>query len=175
LNEEVVTDLDNIETSLKPIVTIPGGQCLREYRILSNKREILTRDSQGNVALWNVLLGEKMEDLGQVDLDEEAQNRAEQIHVPNWFSVELKTGMLTIRLEESDCYSTWVLASKSGLPDISADLNLNLGALMLRALYEHWPEAYLNKEEEEEDEGKMSSKSTSNKVVCFLLLVIINN
>jgi WD repeat-containing protein 48 len=167
LNEEVVTDLDNIETSLKPIVTIPGGQCLREYRILSNKREILTRDSQGNVALWNVLLGEKMEDLGQVDLDEEAQNRAEQIHVPNWFSVELKTGMLTIRLEESDCYSTWVLASKSGLPDISADLNLNLGALMLRALYEHWPEAYLNKEEEEEDEGKMSSKSTSNKQKYF--------
>ena len=41
---------------MKPVLTIPGGECLREYRILSNKREILTRDSEGNVALWNVLL-----------------------------------------------------------------------------------------------------------------------
>ena len=96
-----------------------------------------------------------MAQLGQVDLDEEAQKRSEQIYVPNWFSVELKTGvsprtlrviphplhtltsppvtlahpplpllqMLTIRLEESDCYSTWVLAAKSGLPDVSSDLN----------------------------------------------------
>ena len=40
---------------MQPLATIPGGSCLKEYRILPNKREILTRDSAGNVALWSVL------------------------------------------------------------------------------------------------------------------------
>ena len=41
--------------TVQPLATIPGGSCLKEYRILLNKREILTRDSAGNVALWSVL------------------------------------------------------------------------------------------------------------------------
>ena len=41
--------------TVQPLATIPGGGCLKEYRILPNKREILTRDSAGNVALWSVL------------------------------------------------------------------------------------------------------------------------
>ena len=75
--------------------------------------------------------------------------------------------MLTVKLEESDYSSVWVLASGSGLSDINTDLNrelmthrhadactpcslhptpppappsnllVNLGALVLRVLYEH--------------------------------------
>ena len=44
-----------MDMTVQPLATIPGGSCLKEYRILPNKREILTRDSAGNVALWNVL------------------------------------------------------------------------------------------------------------------------
>ena len=41
--------------TVQPLATIPGGGCLKGYRILPNKREILTCDSAGNVALWSVL------------------------------------------------------------------------------------------------------------------------
>ena len=44
-----------MDMTVQPLATIPGGGCLKEYRILPNKREILTRDSAGNVALWSVL------------------------------------------------------------------------------------------------------------------------
>ena len=32
-------------------------------------------------------------DLGKVDLQEEVERRAEELYTPNWFSVELKTGV----------------------------------------------------------------------------------
>ena len=44
-----------MDMTVQPLATIPGGSCLKEYRILPKKREILTRDSAGNVALWSVL------------------------------------------------------------------------------------------------------------------------
>jgi len=32
-------------------------------------------------------------ELGKVDLQEEMERRAEELYTPNWFSVELKTGV----------------------------------------------------------------------------------
>ena len=45
--EEEVTDIDMMDNTVQPLATIPGGSCLKEYRILPNEREILTRDSVG--------------------------------------------------------------------------------------------------------------------------------
>jgi len=35
----------------------------------------------------------KGEDLGKVDFDEEIKKRFKMVYVPNWFSVDLKTGV----------------------------------------------------------------------------------
>ncbi len=35
----------------------------------------------------------KVEDLGRVDFDEEVKKRFKQVYVPNWFTVDLKTGV----------------------------------------------------------------------------------
>ena len=35
----------------------------------------------------------KEEDLGQVDVDDEANARRGKMYIPNWFSVEVKTGV----------------------------------------------------------------------------------
>ena len=35
----------------------------------------------------------KVEDLGCVDYDEEIKKRFKTVYVPNWFSVDLKTGV----------------------------------------------------------------------------------
>ena len=34
-----------------------------------------------------------MEDLGAVDFDDEIKKRFKMVYVPNWFSVDLKTGV----------------------------------------------------------------------------------
>ena len=38
----------------------------------------------------------KVEDLGQVDLDAEAERRFSMVYVPNWFSIDLKTGVSSL-------------------------------------------------------------------------------
>ena len=35
----------------------------------------------------------KIEDLGSVNLEDEADKRQEKFYIPNWFSAEVKTGV----------------------------------------------------------------------------------
>jgi WD repeat-containing protein 48 len=43
------------------------------------------------VAIYDVLKAAKVNDLGQVYLDEEVKKRNKTVYVPNWFNVDLKT------------------------------------------------------------------------------------
>jgi WD repeat-containing protein 48 len=55
----------------------------------------------------------KIEELGQQqDFESAVKERQQMLYVPNWFTVDLKTGMLTIHLgqDENDCLSAWVSA-----------------------------------------------------------------
>ena len=54
----------------------------------------------------------KTEELGKVDFDQVVKERQQTVYVPNWFTVDLKTGMLTVHLaqDENDCLSAWVSA-----------------------------------------------------------------
>ena len=76
--------------------------------------------------------------------------------VPSWFTVDLKTGMLTIHLGqgENDCLSAWVSAREAGLaPNDAVDQKVNYGGLLLQALLEHWPRPYAVEEESDLDGG----------------------
>ena len=76
--------------------------------------------------------------------------------VPSWFTVDLKTGMLTIHLGqgENDCLSAWVSAREAGLaPNDAVDQKVNYGGLLLQALLEHWPRPYAVEEESDIDGG----------------------
>uniref|UniRef100_A0A3P9QCN5 WD repeat domain 48b n=1 Tax=Poecilia reticulata TaxID=8081 RepID=A0A3P9QCN5_POERE len=105
-------------TPLTPLCTQPEqvikGASIIQCHILNDKRHILTKDTNNNVAYWDVLKACKGEDLGKVEFDEEIKKRFKMVYVPNWFSVDLKTGMLTITLDESDCFAAWVSAKDAG-------------------------------------------------------------
>ncbi|XP_049836290.1 WD repeat-containing protein 48 [Schistocerca gregaria] len=127
--------------NLKPDPVIKGGPAVRHYHILNDKRHILTKDTENNVMVYDVLKACKIEDLGQVDFEEEIKKRFKMVYVPNWFNVDLKTGMLTIHLgqDENDCFSAWVSAREAGLaPNDTVDQKVNYGNLLLQALLEHW-------------------------------------
>lgn len=123
----------------QPIHHIPGGPAIKQYTVLNDKRHIITKDNANNVALYDVLKACKVEDLGEVDYEEEIKKRFKMVYVPNWFNVDLKTGMLTIHLgqDETDCLSAWVSAKEAGLTTEN-DQKVNFGALLLQALLEHW-------------------------------------
>ncbi|EPY86850.1 WD repeat-containing protein 48 isoform 2 [Camelus ferus] len=125
-------DYDNDCTNpITPLCTqsdqvIKGGASIIQCHILNDKRHILTKDTNNNVAYWDVLKACKVEDLGKVDFEDEIKKRFKMVYVPNWFSVDLKTGMLTITLDESDCFAAWVSAKDAGFssPD-GSDPKLN--------------------------------------------------
>ncbi|CAH1174064.1 unnamed protein product [Phaedon cochleariae] len=127
--------------SAAPVSQISGGAAIRRASVLNDKRHILTKDAQGNVAIYDVLRARKVDDLGQVNFEDEEKNRFKMVYVPNWFNIDLKTGMLTIHLgqDEVDCFSAWVSARDAGIRDTpEPDHKVNYGKLLLQALFEHW-------------------------------------
>ncbi|GAB6018851.1 WD repeat-containing protein 48 [Chamberlinius hualienensis] len=135
-----------------PDFIIKGGASIRHYSVLNDKRHVVTKDTEKNVAIWDVIKANKVEDLGEVDFESEAKKRLKQVFVPNWFTVDLKTGMLSIHLDEADCFAAWVSAKEAGVlqsTDVS-DTKVNLGYLLLQALLEHWPRTFANDDEVED-------------------------
>ncbi|XP_065158340.1 WD repeat-containing protein 48 homolog [Atheta coriaria] len=124
----------------KPVATILGGAAIVEAVVLNDKRHVLTRDSDQIVAVYDVLNARKAETLGKVNFQEELTKRmSKMMYVPNWFTHDLKTGMLTIHLgnEKDDCFSAWVSTKDAGLSD-EADQKVNYGKLLLQSLLQHW-------------------------------------
>jgi len=151
-NPPVLVDDIDLESS-KPIVeksckTIKGSTGIRQIHTCSNKRYVLTKDSNDNVALWDVLKAVKLTDFGKINYEDECMKRKEMVHVPNWFTVDAKTGMLNVTLDESDCFSSWMVTEDvPALPmedpkKVTGDSRfINYGVLLLRALLAHWPES----------------------------------
>eukprot|EP00795_Rhopilema_esculentum_P008237 gene8237-14175_t len=136
-NEELEDNTPLIDTPLKKI---PGSSGIKRIHILNNKRHVLTKDSCGDVSLWDILKAKRIESLGHANFEEEIEKRKEPIYVPNWFSVDAKTGMLNVTLDESDCFSSWMVLDD--VPDLRLQdrSRVNYGLLLLQALLEHWPE-----------------------------------
>ncbi|XP_015775077.1 PREDICTED: WD repeat-containing protein 48-like [Acropora digitifera] len=91
-----------------PVLNFSGAPSIRKFHVLRDRRHVITRDSEDNITVWDVLKACKVEELGKVDYDEAIKKRSPMVYVPNWFSVDIKTGMLTINLEESDCFAAWI-------------------------------------------------------------------
>ena len=95
LSDVSVNEPSRTVSTSTPDLTIRGGPSIRYYRILNDKRTVLTKDTENNVAMYDVLKAVKVGDLGQVDLEEEVKRRNKMVYVPNWFNVDLKTGVST--------------------------------------------------------------------------------
>ncbi|KAH6935123.1 hypothetical protein HPB50_003451 [Hyalomma asiaticum] len=104
-----------VPLSQKPQASIKGNPSIRHYAVLNDKRYIITKDTAGNVAVWDVLHACKVEDLGAADFESEVKKRFKMVFVPNWFSVDLKMGMLCLHLDDPDCFTAWVSTKEAGL------------------------------------------------------------
>ena len=139
LNNRILQANDTTASSTQPLVSDPdqvikGGPSIRSYNIQNDKRHIVTRDTEGGVAVYDVLKACKVSDIGNVDFEQAVEERQETVYVPNWFTVDLKTGMLTIHLgqDENDCLAAWVSARETGLAPNELEQKVNYGGLLLQ-------------------------------------------
>ncbi|VDO12224.1 unnamed protein product [Rodentolepis nana] len=137
-----------------PTFIIKGGNPIVQYHICSEKRFIVTRDANNQVAIYDVLQAKIVQNLGQVDFDAVVKEREKFIYVPNWFSVDLRCGFPIIHLDSSDALSAHITLKDAGFttPEDAADqksynfnpfFTVNYGQLLLQAIFESWPKAQL--------------------------------
>lgn len=74
-------------------VVILGATSIKQYHVLNDKRHVITKDSRGDVAIYDVLTASVVKQLGQVNIDEEIKKRSQTVFVPSWFTVDLKIGV----------------------------------------------------------------------------------
>lgn len=92
LNEPIPQQIDK-PYNTSEVQCIKGGAAIEKYCVLNDKRFMVTQDTEKNVAIYDVLKIVKSEDLGKVDFDETVKTKNKLVYVPNWFTVDLKTGV----------------------------------------------------------------------------------
>jgi len=128
----------------QPLITITGTASIKQYCILNDKRTIVTKDTDENVCVWDVLQARKLESLGKENYDNVIKQRQRFISIPNWFTVDLKLGLLTITLDESEWNSAWVNFKDMdsnhvrGTQNIDlTDAKVNYGCIFLESLFKN--------------------------------------
>lgn len=152
LHNGIIPEDSSRITNISPDVVIKGNPAVINYHVLNDKRHILTRESDNSIALYDVLTARKIETLYRLENEIESKEKFEiekrqrfkMVYVPNWFSVDLKIGLLCIHLDENEALSAWVSARDYGfLPQMDGqDPKINFGRLMILALFEYWPPTY---------------------------------
>ncbi|VDM81521.1 unnamed protein product [Strongylus vulgaris] len=125
-----------------------GATSIKHAGVLNDKRHVITKDSDDCIGLYDVLAGRKFRlmdvnannfqvaDFGKRPFEDVVLEHNRKVFVPSWFSVDYKSGMLQITLEEGDVFSAWLSAKDAGVDD--SDNKINYGGMMLRSLFEHY-------------------------------------
>ncbi|PAV88354.1 hypothetical protein WR25_07590 isoform B [Diploscapter pachys] len=124
-----------------PDLVVPGAASIKQHFILNDKRHVVTRDSEGGVALYDILACKRIADYGHKPFEDIIKDYSRKIFVPSWFTVDVKSGMLQVNLDESDVFAAWLSAKDAGFED--SDNKINYGGMMLRSLFERWPRSSL--------------------------------
>jgi WD repeat-containing protein 48 len=93
LDEETIDEASRRPLNTRAEQVIRGGPAITQYHVLNDKRHVIAKDTEGCVTLYDVLRARKLATLGNVNFEEEINQRSKKVYVPNWFSVDLKTGV----------------------------------------------------------------------------------
>ena len=146
-------------TPKHPAKSVPGKPRIKDFSILKDRRHILTKDSANDVQLWDVMYAKFVETLGKGELEsyrEEVERKMLNNMIPNWFTVRIKTGLITICIDEVGWNSAWILASQTDLPGKETPgLKYNLGCLVLKGVFNNFMKFHeMEKEEKKEGDEK---------------------
>ena len=132
---------------LSPSLEITGINPIVRHAVLHDKRHVLTQDSVGSIALWDVtkpypvktfdgMTGTGTDDFESLLGDEELNPKKV---VPSWFSVDARSGSLSVMLSPSSAFQAEAYAKDGlGVDDAPDDERRNLGAEVIHMLMDGW-------------------------------------
>lgn len=131
-----------------PLCRIPGLPGIVAYKIMNDRRHVMTRDTTNEYAIWDITRGVLENSLGVIeglDIEEVAKEHDCEVSVPSWFQVDIRLGSLAIRLDRSSASNAEIYAVDAGLNADSEDVKVNIGEHVLRALFKTWLAEYKKK------------------------------
>ncbi len=134
-----------------PIYRISGLPGIVAYKILNNRRHVLTCDAYKEFCIWDIARGKLHKSLGVLEsknIDEVAKEYDEEVSVPSWFTVDIRLGSLAIHMVKKYVFSAEVYAVDADLDVESEDTKVNIGEHVVRGLFANWIERYKQLEEE---------------------------
>jgi len=120
----------------------------------------LTKDTGGNVSLWDVTKGVKQDDYGRVDIYQKEKELFQMVSVPNWFSLDLSTGSVVVNLDYPQCFSAEWYCSELEIAGSKEDARVNGAENVLKGLFGEWVKK--TKEREKEKLEKQSKEKEEN-------------
>ncbi|CAK7270505.1 hypothetical protein SEPCBS119000_004125 [Sporothrix epigloea] len=131
-----------------PVETIEGNFGLVKYRLLNDRRRVLTLDTAGEVILWDIIACKKIRQFGKRHLEDVEPEVNVMEAVAPWCLVDVSSGQLTVVLEQYNCFDAEMYADelsgdneygadpeKNGAFTAREDQRINLGKWVLRYLF----------------------------------------
>jgi hypothetical protein len=123
------------------VASTRGVPPIQQAVALTDRRHVLTQDAEGRVELWDVTAGRVVRDLGRRPLQEAERALFQPTQrVETWFQIDVRLGSLAGHMETPQCFAAEVYAQDLGHESAPADLRVNYGERMLRALFRRWAE-----------------------------------
>jgi WD repeat-containing protein 48 len=127
---------------------IIGVSPIVRHSVLKNKMEVLTQDSMGAIALWDVSRPtpirtfDGVTDGSDFEILLENESLNPDVVVPSWFTCNTRSGSLAITLSPSSAFNAEAYASDLGIADAAPDERRNLGVETIRLLMDEWVEKF---------------------------------
>ncbi|KAI4727258.1 WD40 repeat-like protein [Aureobasidium sp. EXF-10728] len=121
-----------------PDFAIEGQNGLVKHIMLNDRKRVLTQDTAGEVLLWDLLKCVPIKSFGKKHLEDVQPEVSTVETVPNWCSVDTRTGTLAITLEEHTAFDAEMYADELDIDqniDFKEDQRINLGKWILRYLF----------------------------------------
>ncbi|KAJ1342524.1 hypothetical protein BSLG_002916 [Batrachochytrium salamandrivorans] len=154
LTTEPTDDSDHDDNKLvpvwrEPVDTIPGAPGIARFTMLNNRRHVVTINTDGDVALWDIICCCKIKSFGKADFSEVVQAENTTEWVANWCHIDTKSGGLTVHLEEGRCLDAEIYYEDLNLPvkSHSEDQRINLAKWALTYLLLPYIKAVFPKDE----------------------------
>ncbi|KAI7873407.1 WD40-repeat-containing domain protein [Mucor mucedo] len=149
-------DVDLQETLIplraSPDHVIEGKPGITAHLILHNRRHILTKDTNGEITMWDLTKCIQIKNFGKRDMEDVAQEVNSLESFPAWCSIDTKIGAITVQLHEVNCFDCEMYADEVEIPadyQVREDQRLNLGKWVLVNLFQK----FIQRELEHEEEG----------------------
>lgn len=141
---EIAPDADDTEVEHTqplrhtPDFSIEGQNGLVKHIMLNDRKRVLTQDTAGEVLMWDLLKCVPIKSFGKKHLEDVQPEVSTIDTVPNWCSVDTRTGTLAITLEEHTAFDAEMYADEIEIDqniDFKEDQRINLGKWVLRYLF----------------------------------------